>query len=106
MKKTTKIIALLMAVMMMALLCACGKQNNDSNNGTAQNNDSNNGTAQNNQQAEEPKTPANALEQIKADGVLTVALSPDFTPMEFVDSSKEGQEQYVGFDVSLANFIA
>ena len=26
--------------------------------------------------------------------------------MEFVDSSKEGQEQYVGFDVSLANFIA
>ena len=106
MKNTTKVIALLMAVMMMVMLCACGKQNNGSNNGTTQNNDSNNGTTQNGQQAEEPKTPANALEQIKADGVLTVALSPDFTPMEFVDSSKEGQEQYVGFDVSLANFIA
>ena len=25
--------------------------------------------------------PANALEKIKADGVLTVALSPDFSPM-------------------------
>ena len=25
-------------------------------------------------------TPTNALEQIKADGVLTVALSPDFSP--------------------------
>ncbi len=37
---------------------------------------------------------------------LTVALSPDFAPMEFVDTSKSGQEQYVGFDVTLANFIA
>lgn len=38
--------------------------------------------------------------------VLTVALSPDFSPMEFVDTSKSGQEQYVGFDVMLANHIA
>ena len=38
--------------------------------------------------------------------VLTVALSPDFAPMEFVDSSKSGQAQYVGFDVMLANHIA
>lgn len=51
-------------------------------------------------------TPANALEKIKADGVLTVATSPDFSPMEFVDSSKTGQDQYVGFDISLAKYIA
>lgn len=38
--------------------------------------------------------------------VLTVALSPDFAPMEFVDTSKSGQEQYVGFDITLANYIA
>ena len=38
--------------------------------------------------------------------VLTVALSPDFAPMEFVDITKSGQDQYVGFDVSLAKFIA
>lgn len=50
--------------------------------------------------------PKNALEQIKADGTLTVALSPDFSPMEFVDSSKTGQDQYVGFDVTLAKHIA
>ncbi len=50
--------------------------------------------------------PANALEKIKADGVLTVALSPDFSPMEFVDSSKTDQDQYVGFDVTLAKYIA
>ncbi|MBO4725787.1 MAG: transporter substrate-binding domain-containing protein [Firmicutes bacterium] len=37
---------------------------------------------------------------------LTVALSPDFSPMEFVDTSKTGQDQYVGFDITLANFIA
>lgn len=52
------------------------------------------------------KEPKNALEKIKQDGVLTVATSPDFSPMEFVDSSKSGQDQYVGFDVTLANYIA
>ncbi len=40
------------------------------------------------------------------DGVLKVALSPDFAPMEFVDLTKEGQDQYVGFDVSLSKYIA
>ena len=49
---------------------------------------------------------ADELDDIKAAGVLTVALSPDFSPMEFVDSSKEGQDQYVGFDVTLAKNIA
>ena len=48
----------------------------------------------------------NEVDAIKKAGVLTVALSPDFSPMEFVDSSKEGQEQYVGFDVFLANYLA
>ncbi len=42
----------------------------------------------------------------KDDTVLTVATSPDFSPMEFVDSSKSGQEQYVGYDIMLANYIA
>lgn len=38
--------------------------------------------------------------------VLTVAMSPDFAPMEFVDVSKKGDDQYVGFDVILAHFLA
>ena len=46
------------------------------------------------------------VDAIKEAGVLTVALSPDFSPMEFVDSSKQGQDQYVGFDVTLAKYIA
>lgn len=37
---------------------------------------------------------------------LTVAISPDFAPMEFVDPTKTGQDQYVGFDVFLAKYLA
>ena len=37
---------------------------------------------------------------------LKVATSPDFAPFEFVDASKTGQDAYVGFDLSLAHFIA
>ena len=81
-----KMIALLLALVLALSLAACG--NNPANTDEPQN------------------TPANALEKIKADGVLSVALSPDFSPMEFVDSSKTGQEQYVGFDVMLAQYIA
>ena len=45
-------------------------------------------------------------EEGAAGGILKVALSPDFAPMEFVDLSLTGQDQYVGFDVSLAKYIA
>ena len=48
----------------------------------------------------------NEVDAIKKAGVLTVALSPDFSPMAFVDSTKTGQEAYVGFDVTLAKNIA
>jgi polar amino acid transport system substrate-binding protein len=81
MKKYTKLICAILALVMCFALAACGSSASKA----------------------EPK---NALEEIKASGVLTVALSPDFSPMEFVDSSKEGQAQYVGFDVTLAKFIA
>ena len=46
------------------------------------------------------------LGDILKKGVLTISLSPDFAPMEFVDTSKQGQDQYVGFDVTLAKYIA
>ncbi len=41
-----------------------------------------------------------------AGGTLTVACSPDYAPMEFVDATKTGQEQYVGFDIMLAKYLA
>ncbi len=51
--------------------------------------------------AEEKEAPATVTP-----GVLTVATSPDFAPMEFVDATKEGQDMFVGFDVTLAKYIA
>ena len=76
MKNMKKMVCLLLAALTVFALCACGSSDKS------------------------------ALQEIKDSGVLTVALSPDFAPMEFVDSSKTGQEQYVGFDVMLAQFIA
>ena len=76
MKKMKKFVCLLLAALTVFALCACGSSEKS------------------------------ALQEIKDSGVLTVALSPDYAPMEFVDSSKSGQEQYVGFDVMLAQFIA
>ena len=46
------------------------------------------------------------LDEIKEKGVFTIATSPDFAPSEFVDSSKTGQDQYVGFDMTLARYLA
>lgn len=40
------------------------------------------------------------------EGKLTIAVSPDFAPMEFVDPTKTGQDMYVGFDIILASYIA
>lgn len=89
MKKISKLVCIIMCIAMVAALCACGSSAST--------------PAASDAPASEPQ---NALEKIKADGVLTVALSPDFSPMEFVDASKSGQDQYVGFDVSLAKYIA
>lgn len=91
-----KLFAMLLALVMTMGLMACGTQPTATN-------DTDGDAAGEDAAVTEP---ANALEKIKADGVLTVALSPDFSPMEFVDSSKTGQEQYVGFDITLAKYIA
>ena len=87
-----KLISMLLALVMALSLVACGAKNDTKIDDTTH--------------TDADATPTNALEQIKAAGVLTVALSPDFSPMEFVDSSKTGQDQYVGFDITLAKYIA
>lgn len=91
-----KLFAMLLALVMTMGLMACGAQPTAANDTDGDAAGKDGGVAE----------PANALEKIKADGVLTVVLSPDFSPMEFVDSSKTGQEQYVGFDITLAKYIA
>ena len=95
MKKKTfaKVLSLALAAMMLFVLCACGAAAPAAEPTAAP-------------ATEAPAESQGVLDQIKADGVLYVTLSPDFAPMEFVDSSKDGQEQYVGFDVTLAKYIA
>ncbi len=77
MKNMKKVLCMLLALTMVVALAACGAPKENT-----------------------------ALDEIKKSGKLTVALSPDFSPMEFVDSSKEGQDSYVGFDVTLAKYLA
>ena len=84
-----KVVVMLIAVLMMLSLVACGKKSE-----------------------EEPVVADDGNETVEtgyklvSDGILTVSMSTDFAPMEFVDLTKTGQEKYVGSDVELAKFIA
>ena len=48
----------------------------------------------------------NRLEEIKKRGYITVTMEPYFAPNEFIDSSKSGDDQYVGSDIEFAKYIA
>lgn len=103
-KTFAKVLSLALAALMLFALCACGAAETPAAEPTAAP-----AAAPASEAPAETEAPAESqgvLDQIKADGVLYVTLSPDFAPMEFVDSSKDGQEQYVGFDVTLAKYIA
>ena len=112
MKKKTfaKVLSLALAAMMLFALCACGAAAPAAEPTAAPAADTSASEApadtETPAETEAPAESQGVLDQIKADGVLYVTLSPDFAPMEFVDSSKDGQEQYVGFDVTLAKYIA
>lgn len=54
----------------------------------------------------EVTTTTNRLESILSSGKLVVTTSPDYAPMEFIDTNATGQDQYVGSDMSLARYIA
>ena len=104
-KTFAKVLSLALAALMLFALCACGAAETPAAEPTA----APAADAPASEASAETEAPAESqgvLDQIKADGVLYVTLSPDFAPMEFVDSSKDGQEQYVGFDVTLAKYIA
>ncbi|MBO5518172.1 MAG: transporter substrate-binding domain-containing protein [Firmicutes bacterium] len=55
---------------------------------------------------EETAEPANRLEAIKARGYIEMATEPYWAPMEFIDSSKTGDDQYQGVDIELGKYIA
>lgn len=97
MKKHLKTVSLALAAVLLFALCACGA-------GTPASSPS--APVSDTAPAEASAASGGVLDEIKASGELHITLSPDFAPMEFVDSSKDGQEQYVGLDVSLAKYIA
>lgn len=84
MKKLTKILVILMALFTITVIA----------NGC---------TAKNTTTTNEPK---NLLEEIQERGYIEVATEPAFAPFEFIDPSKKGNEQYVGSDMKLAQYIA
>jgi len=97
MKNTKKLTALLLAATMMgATLTACG--GGDDSTATP-------APAADNSTAPTDVVETGTIKTVE-EGKLIVALSPDFAPMEFVDPSKSGQDQYVGFDPTLARYIA
>ena len=91
-----KLNALLLAVMMVASLAACGNQNDAAS-----------------KDAEEAVDYSDmTLEELKAEiktvneGKLTVATSPDFAPYEFYALDDNNDPTLAGFDVALAQYIA
>ena len=89
MKTMKKVLALVLSLVMVAALSACTD-------------------TQKTQSEDDVKAAAynKILEGLKYTDTglpeLTVATSPDFAPMEFVDLSRKGDAQYVGFDMILA----
>ena len=104
MKKT---VSMILAVLLMAsMLVGCGSTTSASTTAAAAETTA---AAADTTAAEETaaeETTAAAELKTVTPGVLTVATSPDFAPMEFTDPTKQGQDMYVGFDVTLAKYIA
>ena len=95
-KPFVKVFSLALAAITLFVLCACGTAASSPAAGPVSDAAPTEASAASN----------GVLNEIKASGELHITLSPDFAPMEFVDSSKDGQEQYVGLDVFLAKYIA
>ena len=81
MKTYKKYLALILGVIMIFALTACGGGSDSGSAGAG-------------------------AEGGEDSGQFVVATSPDFAPMEFIDTSKTGDDQYVGFDITLAKAIA
>ena len=95
-KPFVKVFSLALAAITLFVLCACGTAASSPAAGPVSDAAPTEASAASN----------GVLDEIKASGELHITLSPDFAPMEFIDSSKDGQEQYVGLDVFLAKYIA
>jgi ABC-type amino acid transport/signal transduction systems, periplasmic component/domain len=84
MKKSTKILAIVMALsIMVGVISGCTAKQATAGNGKK-----------------------NRLDEIKARGYIEVATEPAFAPYEFIDPTKNGDDKYVGSDMKLSQLIA
>ena len=84
-----KFAALLLALLMILSLAACGSKSDDSAQSGSDGDD----------------TAKSKIEQIKEAGVLVMGTSADYPPNEF-HTEVDGKDTIVGFDVSIAQYIA
>ena len=102
-----KFLALLLALVMVFALAACGSEASDP---TADPNAS--ATPEATPEATENPYADVSTEELLAqletvtDGVLTVATSPDFAPYEFYAIGENGEPVLAGFDLALAQYLA
>lgn len=92
-----KITALLLAMLMVFSLCACGSNTDDKDTG-----DDSTAKDYSSMTLDELKAEITTVEE----GKLTVATSPDFAPYEFYVADDDGEYEIVGFDMALAELIA
>lgn len=84
MKKMKKLLALLLAVLMVFALVACGDKKDE---------------------GKDDDKPLGLVDQIKANGKLVVGTSADYPPYEF-HTEIDGKDTIVGFDIDIAKYIA
>jgi polar amino acid transport system substrate-binding protein len=106
MKGLKKFLVLMLGIIMIFSMAACGGGSSEEAAETEEPAEATEAEETNDVAAAYNNALAALTTEGETDGQLTVATSPDFAPMEFVDLSREGDEQYVGFDILLARDIA
>ena len=104
MKKKSLVLLLALAMIFTLALSACGGGSSEEPAETAESAESSNTDSA--AAAYDKILEGLNSEAVDTDEEIVVAMSPDFAPMEFVDLSRSGDDQYVGYDVLLAKYIA
>ena len=107
-----KFLALLLALVMVFALAACGSEASDPTADPAATGDGASATPEATPEPTENPYAEMSTEELLAqletvtDGVLSVATSPDFAPYEFYALDENGNAALAGFDIALAQYLA